>query len=550
MIVDPILPRERIEAMRAEGWWRDENLLDYFDAALVARPDHVAVVDYRTETGQKISVTYRELNERANKIAVALAHYGIEKQDVVSFQLPNWWQFVAVHLACLRIGAVSNPLMPIFRERELSFMVDFAESKVLIVPRNFRGFDHEAMINGMRDQLPHLQHLFAVGGSGDTSFEDKLLNHSLDIDADQLFRERQLDPLDVVLLMYTSGTTGMPKGVMHCANTFVYNVHEMVARCQLSEEDAIFMGSPLAHLTGFMYGMWMPMMLKTRMILLDVWNVNAGWQLISEENASFAMGATPFLADLTASDRADDCNSSRFRLFVCGGAPIPRVLAETAAEKLSIHLMAVWGMSECGVVTTTRLDDPREKVFGTDGVAVPGCTVKIVDPESREELPRGTEGLLLERGPATFVGYLKRPEAYDVDDEGFFDTGDLATMDKDGYIRITGRSKDIIIRGGENIPVVEVENILYRHPDVIDCAVVAMPDERLGELGCCFVTLKEGATMGFQDMIQFLKDNKLARNYLPEHLEVVTDMPRTASGKIQKFQLREAAKTIRKAQGL
>ena len=547
MIVDPILPQERIEAMRAEGWWRDENLLDYVDAALATHADDVAVVDYRTGTGEKICVTYRELNERANKIAVALAHYGIEKQDVVSFQLPNWWEFVAVNLACLRIGAVSNPLMPIFRERELSFMVDFAESKVLIVPKSFRGFDHEEMINNMRDQLPHLQHLFAVGGEGDTSFEDKLLNHSLDTDTEQLFRKRQLDPLDVVLLMYTSGTTGMPKGVMHCANTFVYNVHEMVARCQLTQQDDIFMGSPLAHLTGFMYGMWMPMMLKTKMILLDVWNVNTGWQLISQENASFAMGATPFLADLTASERAAQCNSSRFRLFVCGGAPIPRVLAETAAKKLSIHLMAVWGMSECGVVTTTRLDDPKEKVFGTDGVAVPGCTVKIVDPESREELPRGTEGLLLERGPATFIGYLKRPEAYDVDAEGFFDTGDLATMDEDGYIRITGRSKDIIIRGGENIPVVEVENILYRHPDVIDCAVVAMPDERLGELGCCFVTLREGATMGFQDMIQFLKDNKLAKNYLPEHLEVVNDMPRTASGKIQKFQLREVAKHIRKS---
>ena len=545
MIVDPILPRERIEAMRAEGWWRDENLLDYFDAALATKPDDIAVVDYRAGTGEKIRVTYRELNERANKIAVALAHYGIEKQDVVSFQLPNWWQFVAVNLACLRIGAVSNPLMPIFRERELSFMVDFAESKVLIVPKRFRGFDHEEMINNMRDQLPHLQHLFAVGGAGATSFEDRLLNHSLDTDADQLFRQRQLGPLDVVLLMYTSGTTGMPKGVMHCANTFVYNVQQMVARCQLTEQDDVFMGSPLAHLTGFMYGMWMPMMLKTKMILLDVWNVNTGWQLIAEENASFAMGATPFLADLTASDCAEQCNSSRFRLFVCGGAPIPRVLAETAAEKLSIHLMAVWGMSECGVVTTTRLDDPREKVFGTDGVAVPGCTVKIVDPESRQELPRGTEGLLLERGPATFIGYLKRPEAYDVDAEGFFDTGDLATMDEDGYIRITGRAKDIIIRGGENIPVVEVENILYRHPDVVDCAIVGMPDERLGELGCCFVTLKEGAIMNFQDMIQFLGENKLARNYLPEHLEVVNDMPRTASGKIQKFQLREIAKNIR-----
>lgn len=544
MIVDPILPQERINAMRSEGWWRDENLLDYFDAALSTCPDEVAVVDFRTETGEKIVVTYRQLSERADKIAVALAHYGIEKQDVVSFQLPNWWQFVAVNLACLRIGAVSNPLMPIFRERELAFMVDFAESKVLIVPKIFRGFDHEAMIDNMRDQLPHLQHLFAVGGEGNTSFEDNLLNHQLDVDQAALFKARQLDPLDVVLLMYTSGTTGMPKGVMHCANTFVYNVHEMVGRCQLTRDDSILMGSPLAHLTGFMYGMWMPMMLKTKMVLLDVWNVNTGWQLIADEQASFAMGATPFLADLTNSDRVEDCNSSRFRLFVCGGAPIPRVLAETAAEKLDINLMAVWGMSECGVVTTTRLDDPKEKVFGTDGVAVPGCTVKIVD-QNGQPVPPGVEGELLERGPATFIGYLKRPEAYDVDEDGFFDTGDLATMDEDGYIRITGRSKDIIIRGGENIPVVEVENILYKHPEVIDCAVVAMPDERLGELGCCFVTLAEGATMSFNDMIEFLKDNKLAKNYLPEHLEIVADMPRTASGKIQKFQLREIAKTVR-----
>ncbi len=544
MIVDPIIPQQRIDAMRSAGWWRDENLLDYFDAALATCPDEVAIVDFRTETGEKIIMTYRELGEKASRIAVGLAHYGIQKLDVVSFQLPNWWQFVAINLACLRIGAVSNPLMPIFRERELSFMVDFAESKVLIVPKLFRGFDHEAMIDGMRDQLPHLQHLFAVGGAGDTSFEDHLLNHALADDADALFRERQLDPLDVILLMYTSGTTGMPKGVMHCANTFVYNVHEMTKRCALSKNDNILMGSPLAHLTGFMYGMWMPMMLKTKMVLLDVWNVNTGWQLIADEQVSFAMGATPFLADLTQSDRVETCNSPRFRLFVCGGAPIPRVLAETAAEKLDISLMAVWGMSECGAVTTTKLDDPKDKLFGTDGVAVPGCEVKVVD-QNRQPVPTGVEGNLLERGPATFIGYLKRPEAYDVDADGFFDTGDLATMDEDGYIRITGRSKDIIIRGGENIPIVEVENLMYKHPDVVDCAVVAMPDDRLGELGCCFVTLKDGATMTFNDMIAFLKANKLAKNYLPEHLEVLSDMPRTASGKIQKFQLREVAKTVR-----
>ena len=545
MIVDPILSASRIEAMQREGWWKDENLLEYFDAALAECPDDIAIVDYRMDSGEKTQMSYRELADKAERIAVALAHYGIEKQDVVSFQLPNWWEFVAINLACLRIGAVSNPLMPIFRERELSYMVDFAESKVLIVPKTFRGFDHEEMIEGMRDQLPHLQHVFVVGSDADNGFDAALINHSLETDSAALFQERQLGPNDVILLMYTSGTTGMPKGVMHCSNTFLFSVHRMSERAALSQEDDIFMGSPLAHLTGFMYGMWMPMVLKTKMIFLDVWNVNMGWQLIAEENASFAMGATPFLADLTNSDRRDECNSERFRLFVCGGAPIPSVLAEEAAAKLSIDLVAVWGMSECGVVTTTKLDDPPEKIFGTDGVAVPGCEVKIVD-ENGKSLPQGEEGRLLEKGPATFVGYLKRPEAYDVDEEGFFDTGDLARMDEDDYIRITGRSKDIIIRGGENIPVVEVENLLYTHPDIIDCAVVAMPNDRLGELGCCFVTLKDGVTFTFNDMLAFLLDRKLAKNYLPEHLEVIPDMPRTASGKIQKFALRETAKTLAK----
>ena len=543
MIIDPIIPQQRIDDMRAGGWWKDDNLLDHFDAALETCPDAIAIVDYRTESGEKIILTYRQLAERSERVAVALAHYGIEKQDIVSFQLPNWWEFVVINLACLRIGAVSNPLMPIFREHELSFMVDFAESKVLIIPKEFRGFDHEKMIASMRDKLPHLEHVFVVGGDAENSFDEALLNHSLTTDSATLFKARQLDPNDVVLMLYTSGTTGMPKGVMHCANTFLFSVDKMIERCELSEDDDVFMGSPLAHLTGFMYGMWMPMVLKTKMIFLDVWNVDLGWQLMAEENASFAMGATPFLADLSNSNQRESCNSERFRLFVCGGAPIPSALAEKATAALEIKLMAVWGMSECGVVTTTKLTDPPEKIFGSDGVVVPPCEVKIVD-EHGQVVAQGEEGRLFEKSPSTFVGYLKRPEAYDVDADDFFDTGDLARMDADGYIRITGRSKDIIIRGGENIPVVEVENLLYKHPGIIDCAVVAMPDERLGELGCCFVTLNKRVSFGFKDMINYLLENQLAKNYLPEHLEIIDDMPRTASGKIQKFQLREIAKSL------
>jgi cyclohexanecarboxylate-CoA ligase len=547
MKVDSMLSAQRIGELRAAGWWRDRYLLEHFAAAAAAVPERIAVVDHRTETGVRHALSYRELDARANRIAAGLAAVGVGPGAVVSFQLPNWWEFVAIHLACLKLGAISNPLMPIFRERELEFMVDFAESRVLIVPARFRGFDHQAMAERLRDRLPRLEHLFVVGGSGANAFETALLGAAGEPLAES--GAPRPDPSDVILLMYTSGTTGMPKGVMHCSYTLDYNVARVIERCELTAGDIIFMGSPLAHLTGFLYGMWMPLVLRTTMVLQDVWQPETAWRLIGEERASFAMGATPFLADLTHSEAAAQYNSDRFRLFVCGGAPIPRALAETAARQLDIALMAVWGMTECGAITTTKLDDPPEKVFGTDGVIVPGSEVRVVDQEGRP-VPAGEEGRLLQRGPATFIGYLKRPEAYGVDAEGFLDTGDLARMDADGYIRITGRSKDIIIRGGENIPVVEVENLLYKHPAVADCAVVAMPDERLGELGCCFVTLNPGAELSFAEMIDFLRQQGMATNYLPERLEVIEAMPRTASGKIQKFELREIAKQFRRPQVL
>lgn len=535
--MDPILPPERVRAMRAAGWWRERYLYEHFAAAVAAAPERIAVVDYRTETGARHVLRYRELDDRVARIAAALQRLGIRPGEVVSFQLPNWWEFVAIHLACLRIGAVSNPLMPIFRERELGFMVDFAESRVLIVPARFRGFDHEAMIAGMRTKLPKLEHLFVVGGEGDNAFETALLGFEPVVAAPV----PEPDPSAVIMLMYTSGTTGMPKGVMHCSYTLDYNVARIIERCRLTADDVIFMGSPLAHLTGFLYGMWMPMMLGATMVLQDVWQPETAWRLIGEERVSFAMGATPFLADLTHSEARKAHNSDRFRLFVCGGAPIPRVLAEHAARELDIALMAVWGMTECGAITTTRLDDPPEKLFGTDGLIAPGSEVRVVDPEGKP-LPPGVEGRLLQRGPATFIGYLKRPEAYDVDAEGFFDTGDLARMDADGYIRISGRSKDIIIRGGENVPVVEVENLVYQHPAIQDAALVGMPDPRMGERGCLYVTLVPGHSFDMDELRRYLDQQRMARQYWPERLEIREELPRTPSGKIQKFKLREEAK--------
>ncbi|HAM47227.1 MAG TPA: cyclohexanecarboxylate-CoA ligase, partial [Alphaproteobacteria bacterium] len=418
------------------------------------------------------------------------------------------------------------------------------ESKIVFVPQEFRGFDHLAMMQGLRPDLPALKHIFALGGTGDTSFEQNFTGRAWEeeMDMQAIFAERKMGPNDVNELLYTSGTTGQPKGVMHTANTQFANVKPYAERLDLSgARDVVLMSSPLAHQTGFLYGILMPLMLGTKVVYQDVWDPAGAARLIEEEKVTFTMASTPFLADLTDTPAVREHDISSLRIFLCAGAPIPRVLAERASKELDIIVLSGWGMTENGAVTTTEPNDPPEKVFQTDGKPLPGIEVRIVDPQGNLA-PNGEEGLLQARGISAFVGYLKKPELHGTDDQGWFDTGDYARMDDDGYIRITGRAKDIIIRGGENVPVVEVEELLYRHPAVIDAAVVAMPDPRLGERGCAFVTLTDGSSLTLEDMVAYLRDNKIARNYLPERLEVIDEMPRTASGKIQKFKLRDMAR--------
>ena len=225
---------------------------------------------------------------------------------------------------------------------------------------------------------------------------------------------------------------------------------------------------------------------------------------------------------------------------MCAGAPIPRVLVQRAKAEMDLDVLSCWGMTENAGMTITRRSDPQEKVFSTDGRALPGTEARVVDDEKRP-LPADTVGNLQARGITHFVGYLKRPELNSIDQDGWFDTGDLARMDRDGYVRIVGRTKDVIIRGGENIPVAEVENLIYRHPAVAECAVVAMPDERLGERPCAYVVAKAGARLDLAELTRFLAKEGMAKTYWPERLELMADMPRTPSGKIQKFKLREAA---------
>lgn len=523
-------------------------ITDYLDRAVADTADAKALVAYRVGEDQRRELSYRELDRLVTRMAVGLAALGVNKADVVSCQLPNWWQMTALHLACVRIGAVFNPLMPIFREHELRFMLGHAQSRVLVIPRSFRGFDYAAMIAGLRHELPQLAQVLVIGGDDAAcGFEQVLLERAWEeeVDAAALFAERRLSGDDVVQLLYTSGTTGEPKGVLHTSNTLLSNLRAYTERLHLDSADVIFMASPMAHQTGFLYGLMMPIYLKSTAVLQDSWDPLYAVKVAAAERPTFTMASTPFLTDLVevAPQHRDELSS--LRIFVVVGAPIPEVLVERAGAALNAQIISAWGMTENGAVTMTRPEDDVERAIRSDGLALPYTEVRVID-EQGHELPRGQEGNLMVRGSSLFVGYLKRPELYGVDAEGWFATGDLARMDEQGYIRITGRTKDVVIRGGENIPVVEIENLLYKHPAISAVALVGCPDPRLGERLCAYVTLHDShANLSLAEVVSFLLEQRLTKNYLPEYLEVLPALPRTPLGKIQKFKLRELAKGIR-----
>ena len=527
----------RAAAMKTAGLWRDRTLLDYLQAAVIANPDKIAVTALDVTSGRQRSCTYRQLDRLSRRVAGGLMAMGVHAGDVVSIQLPNWIEFIILHLACLRCAAITNPLMPFLRHRELSFMLGLAESKVLVAPQRFRDFDYQPMIESLRPGLPGLVDYLLVGGEGDHSFEQRLLERRWE---DEHPTGRALSPDSVIEILYTSGTTGEPKGVMHTSNTLLSSVPVYCGRLGLGPDDVALMASPLAHQTGFIYGMVVSTVLGAKCVLQDIWKADVAARLIQDEGVTYTMASTPFLSDLTDEAVQGRWDFGRFRVFLSAGAPIPTSLVKAARERLGAHVLSGWGMTENGLVTSTLTTDPEEKGVYTDGFAFESMELRVVDGRKRV-LPPDAIGRLEARGAGNFVGYLKRPEFNAFDADEWFDTGDLARMDADGYIRITGRVKDVIIRGGENIPVVEIENLLYRHPAIREVAIVGMPDSRLGERACAFVTLRSGEALTLQDLLAYLDQQNVTRHYFPERLEVITEMPRTASGKIQKFRLREMA---------
>lgn len=535
MKLETILSPEYVE--KYQSIWPNKTILDYLNEAVAKYPDKVAIID------NKSRYTYRELGKLVDRVALGLLDIGLGKGDVISFQLPNWNEFIILHYAATRIGAISNPLVPIYRDREIGYMVEMAESRMIVVPDTFRGFDYPAMINRLRHRWPALEHVYVIGENAPTGMKtfSTLMNEPFEENRDvSVLDDIKHDPNEVTEIIFTSGTTGSPKGVMHTHNTLCVSANYWIERLRLTPDDVLFMASTFAHQTGFGYGVRLPTTYGGTAVYQDIWNPMEFIELVEQEGITFTAGATPFLQDTVQLEGIENRKIDSLRAFVALGAPIPRTLVREAAQKVPFAILSGWGQTENGLVTLTKLDDSEEKLTNTDGVPFPGMELKVIDFTGTICEPY-QEGNLLARGPAQFVGYLKRIEETLAEHrDSWFFTGDRAVIDEDGYIRISGRNKDIIIRGGENIPVAYIENVLYENPDIADVQIIAMPDKRLQEKACAFIIMKAGKTpLTLQTMREFLTSKGVTKQYWPEHVEVVEDFPRTPSGKIQKFRLRE-----------
>ncbi len=525
------LTSKLIQRYTTSGAWPNRLLTDFLDDAVAASPGKIAIIDSRG------SITYGELKMQAARCAQALLALGLTPGDVIALQLPNWIEFLVAHLAATRIGVVSSLITPMSRDRELAHMLRLSDAKLLIIPDTFRGHDYRALIARVRGELPELQQVVVVGEptAANVSWKAFMASGHGNTPTAHL----RPDANDVTEIVFTSGATGEPKGVMHTSNTIVAPQLALAASLRLTRDDVIHIASTIAHQTGFLNGVRLPIQLGATVVLQDVWNPEQMVEWIAQHRITVSSGSATFLLDMLRAKNLDQCDLSSFRIFRCGGGPIPRALLREAREKLPhVGIHCGWGQTENAVVTLTRIGAPDEKLLNTDGCAQPGMEVRVVDAQNRL-LPPGTEGRLQCRGPFMFVGYVKQDALTRENFDGeWFDTGDLATLDAEGFIRITGRLKDIIIRGGENIPVKYVEDILYEDERVQDAAIVGMPDPRLGERACAFVICREGQTLDMQSMQAFLAQRGVAKVYWPERLEIAHELPRTANGKIRKADLR------------
>jgi len=505
------------------------SLWELVERRAAATPDVLAAVD---EDGR--TLTWAEAKTQAERAAAGFARLGIGAGDVVSWQLPTWLEAKVLVLALARLGAIQNPMLPIYRDREVGFITRQAKSKLLVVPSTWAGFDFEAMAKGIASAIGD------EGGSLDVLVADKALPQG-----DPSALPPPPDPSDDTIrwYFYTSGTTADPKGAQHTDRTILASALGMNACLEVTDADRNAVVFPFTHIGGIGW-LFSALAVGFPTVYIERFDPAKTIALIQEHDVTMAGAGTPFHMAYLAAQRQLPEGGRLFpsvRVYCGGGAPKPPQLHyDVKAEMGGVGIVSGYGLTEAPIVAMGTIHDTDEQLANTEGKAPAGVQLRAVTLEGKEA-GIGEEGEIRVKARQLMKGYLDSSlDAEAFDDEGWFKTGDLGRLDADGMVTITGRVKDIIIRNMENVSAKEVEDVLFGHPDIADVAVIGVPDPKTGERVCAVVVPKDAdAPISFQAMVAYAKDQGLMTQKLPERLEIVDALPRNPTGKVLKFELRD-----------
>ncbi len=525
------IPPPHLAAYAGTGVWDERTIAEQATALAEADPGFVALIE------GDMQITRAQIVADAESLSAAMHARGLRPGDVIAFQVPNWREAMVINTAAAMSGLVVNPIVPIYRDHEVTLMLGDCGAKAFFVASTFRKYDFAAMAVRIRADLPALDHIFTVRGDGPDDYAALVAEGR-----DMAFSRPRVDPLGVKMVLYTSGTTGRPKGVLHSHVSIARILKESGDYWGIAPGEATLMPSPVTHVSGYANGLEAPFICGTRTVLMESWNAEEALALIDRHQLVGTVAATPFLVELAGAARKAGNPLPSFRFFACGGAAVPNDLIPAAnAAFANCRAFRVFGASEVPLVTFGWPN--AETLAATTDGAIVDYDVRIVDDEDRD-CPDGQEGEILARGPGMMLGYADEAQSREaITTDGYFRTGDLGVRSPDGAITITGRKKDLIIRGGENISATEIEDVLHGHPQVREAAVVAMPHARLGE-GVCAYILAQDAPPSAQDLAAHVAASGLAKQKIPERFEFREDFPRTASGKVRKDQLRADVKAL------
>jgi cyclohexanecarboxylate-CoA ligase/acyl-CoA synthetase len=536
---DRYTPAE-VQRFYDKGWWSRRHLTSYLDQWAAEDPAAPFMSD-----GVR-SVTYGAFRDEAYQLARSMRRLGVRHGQRIVVQLPNWVEFATAYVAASRIGAVVVPIMPVYRFEEAEYVINHAEAVLAITTGTFRKFDHLEMFRDLRKSCPTLGDVIVVRGDAGTDelrFDDLVARMGGTNADDELGPVP--DPDDVHLIVYTSGTESKPKGCCHTWNTFGFSARGLANDIfRMTRDDNVFMPSPVAHSTGLLVGVAVPLVAGSKAHLLDIWDPPTALARIEEHQCTISASATPFVRMALDAYDPNTSDMSSMRVWLCAGAPIPSTLvAEVMAAFPACHLLPLYGCSEVLAATSCNLDDPEPAVVNSDGrPALDGVEITLADAEGNP-VDEGQSGEILYRGPGSMLGYWHDADrtANAIDQRGWYHTSDLGRVFGDGYVRVTGRLKDLVIRGGANISAREVEEHLDTHPKILASAIVGYPDERLGEKACAFIVPADASDVpNLNDIAAYLRDiRRIAVHKIPERLEIVDALPTGATGKIQKFELRK-----------